>query len=495
MKRILNILDYFFYHFFFTIFWLILIVHFTMRPTLFFSFLWAHNTFVRSYWAILEGQTAEYGIWPGLLKSMGHDFLWIFIILGAIIIPLTIAKSYFVKKTKIGESITEYLGTSILSLIITFIGGSIVMSIVATFLMSFGIFLFDSPISSEFEVIIEIAASGIIITDLLLCVALWSVNIPETEETTSVKKKPAKIFKSIPSLVSFILAVLLAIVISYTVKTRVTLVLPENKEDIRIYSYDLFNNKLPIKHEKYPDVYSVTLSPENKTTFDDDSLYTNLDMTRKSVFIHSRDLPFISYFKGFFHQRPDSIQFNYNEAAVEVFYRVRPYNELPRYIYTMTEKPDYRSKNVEVSCKDCKGDKFNTQNILKRGDNLFHTISITPKKKDEDTRWGAIVVQQKTRQMYLFAIEKQSFIFAVIDSNDAPYVHYTVKLDKIVKTLLIKDEETGLSLFIDGKPKFYCNLDFSEVDLFLQNISPEGGSKHGSFNVEIGSARYTGKQK
>jgi len=478
IRRFISITDLIVQLAIYSAFWLVAIVHVSMRPTLFFGFIWVHSELIRDYYSILKGQTTEYGIWPGLLKSMGHDFLWIFIILATVIIPLSLIKRFINEKISIRKAALKYICSSVLSLVVSFIVGAVIVSIIATVLMSIGLFILGSPISPKLEIIIEIAASGIIITDLLFMLIIWTANMPDDPSSQGWRD-----FFNYKGLIALGIAIIAAVTISYSIDTRVSLHLPDHRETLHVYSYDSFNDRLLINDKRFPKTYRITYHKKNTREFTNEKkLYTDLSDTWKDIFIYAKDLPFMGYFKGLFHHRPDSITFDKDTMDIVLTYVTRHISQQPKYIYYLSKRPQYITRKIIAG-----GSKKHRHHYLMRDTSYFYSVSSKP-AKSPNAHWGMVITQEKTRTLFLVTVKGNIIRFGGITSEGKPIYFYKEKMKSVAEKFMVKDEEYGYTIFINDIPKYYLGYNFSEIEIYCDSKIPI------SFSIQESRGLYTGKK-
>jgi hypothetical protein len=463
MKQLTRIIDYAFFYFFAVTFWLCVIAHLTLKPSLFFTFQSLHNSFVRNYYALLEGQSAEYGIWPGMLKAMGTDFAAIFIALTAVVIPLAVFKHYINREHSIKDAVTKHLAVSLTSLAVTFIAGSIVMSLLAAILMSIGLFLLGAPVSDSFETVIEIAASGVILTDLLLCVVLWSIELDRGGGNSPLRSILSRRRVIIP----LTAAVMISAAASYLITTEVEIEIPDRGAPVSVYAYDMFNDRVPLDEEIFPDSYLFSASYSGQTIFTDDALYTTLGRsvtgsTYKNIFIYAGDLPHFGYFRGFFNGRPEGVQFIPDKMKTRVTYKAHDYNKNRAYIYWYTQKPRYRNLNFNMKVHGS-APWVSTEIILTRQADELYSASLSADSTAGNYASGFMAVEQKTGKEYFFTASGKTVNLGIRGKDGGIIILWSGSIDSPAQTMMIKDEEGGLALFINNRPVLYSAVEFSKL--------------------------------
>ncbi|MBN2695228.1 hypothetical protein JXR93_11260 [bacterium] len=448
MNNIGKIIDSVFIRLVWTIFWLVIVTHFFGNPKIFFLFVDFHNSYVRDYWALLEFIDGEYGVWPNLLKFMGRDLVLIFVYLGIILIPLNIFKKS--PEKKVITVIKEYLTTSIITLLVVFLVGSALISIFIAFIMFFALFVFNSPISKEFDAIFEIFASGIFTTSVFFFAYSFSKNRDSSE------KKSIFLNKHIHSIV---LAILIHVILVKQIEISVNIDILKTEDKLHIYSYELYKDKINVGDSNL-NVYKISEHFIDQISFNNSSLYTTFRDDWRYISIYQKNSPFISTFYGFFQSRPDKISFDSSKKIVNVDYKIKKTNTKPDYIYPITSKPTY--KTVDFS---------DNIDVLSKKSDKFYTIDITDSLKSESF-WKLVLAKKDSDETLLFTFEKNSLKIKKtvneninnIDKNSSNI--YSQNFEKNIENVLIKDESLGgFTIFINDTPLFYVEFDYFKVNL------------------------------
>ncbi|PKL17041.1 MAG: hypothetical protein CVV49_13110 [Spirochaetae bacterium HGW-Spirochaetae-5] len=497
LKLIADIYEFAAYHFFAVLFWLILLVHLILHPSLFYSFIYFHNEFVRDYYAILSGQNSEYGIWPGLLSALGHDFLWIIITLTVMIIPLAVIRRLLNPGAKIGERVGEYLFRAIISLLGSFLVGAIITSIIIAIFLAFGRFLFSSPVDITLENNVEIVASGIIITDLLLCLIFWSLQgtdqTPDQEKKKGVSKAASIAFRSRRSTIgALVLAVLIVVIVIEMVPARVKLVLPGTSSPTTLYSYDLFNGKVSDKiNEEGPQIFRIESVFRNPQYLSDNRLYHKpeaFDMAYRDLFIYNEQLPLYSMFNGFFSRRPDAISLDAAQFAMTVTYRAIDVYDKYGYIYPVSLEFHQQEYRAKVTGTDGPGGVFVTGSYVSRDSGTFRRITLDLVKASGKSAWGAMTVDKESRLLFYHSVNGKRYTCSYL-SKEQPVELVSYDKDSIINSLTFVDEFYGYTVFIDDTPVFYFDSDMERMQLLLIHKEGIAAGDSADFRIKVSKAQ------
>lgn len=443
-----------FFIIFSTSFWLTVIAHFTMSPKLFFLFQVFHNHFIRDYYSIIEGMNQEYGIWPGLLKSMAHDFTAIIITFLTVMIPTVLINKFLDRKYNIAENLLTYIIIRPFTLVFIYLGGAIVMSIITAIITSFGFFLFSSPINHELANILEISSSGIALTNFAVC-SLFFINFDDSKGFLSDNF-------IINYLITLAIAIISALFITFTVDMNVDLIIPDNPGNFTVSAYDALEHKI-LLDESEPDIYEFKWFYNNQDSFSDNTLFTTasgsgLNSSWKEIFIHGENLPFISQFTGFFYKRPDSINFDIKKQDLQVKYYVSNYKNRNYYTYTFSDRKTIKANKYSHPA----GKKAYYKHIFTRGSNELFGAEINLKNIGNG---GFYIKDEKNNEYYILYFDKK-IEFGKFINDDLTPLHVFKNIDS--SNIKIIDELYGFSILSNQKPVFFCERNFSEVYIITE---------------------------
>ena len=158
--------------------WAVLFVHLSYHPVLVFSMIGAYNQRIRNYWSFLEGQSAEYGIWPGLWAVLSGEIFRVFTVtLGITLAFWALRRWVFKHRDPLSETFGKFAQKQLFTLLwsgLAVTGGAILIG--GSFV--FGQ-MFQTPISLQIETIIEIAASALLLFSLFYSVMFWWLDLEQ----------------------------------------------------------------------------------------------------------------------------------------------------------------------------------------------------------------------------------------------------------------------------------------------------------------------------
>jgi hypothetical protein len=447
IHRILHLAKYAVFLFYLTALWAVLIIHITFIPSLFFTFTWLHRVLIWDYWSILRGMNEEWGIWPGLTRTFLYELFWIFTSLFIISLPFLIARYYLEeKRIKLKKILSEFFLDNIISLLISFIVGAVVAAVAIGTMMVF-IMILNSPISPKIGEVVEIVASGILITSLLYAIISWSHEI----------KKSAPVRTKWSVLISFGLALVIVIIAALAIRTNVRLHLPGAGTMV----YSCSPERIRTASKDMTGVYRYDTIYTGRNSFTDNRLYSYY-FDYRFINIKRAGLPFIETMDGFFQKRPESVAFDWKRRTVTITYGVTE----------LTGNPLDRDYTVVLTAPAASRGLMENKKLFHREGSAMYELRISAPDKSPGLSWGLIGCDV-LKTCHIFAAKESSVEIYSVDKENRPVLEFSEDTGKEITALALREENPdATSVFINDVPRF--TLHGKYYDYYSAIIRREG---------------------
>lgn len=407
------------------------------------------NEHIRDYWSILENESIEWGIWPGLLSVLQQEFIFVITITLTVTLVFWLIRRIIFKKPPFLEAI----GTFVLEQIISLLGAS-VAAVIGAFLVGssfmFGV-LFHSPISLDIGRIIEIVASALLIFALFETIFFFFIDLED-----AFNQGVIAFFSALP--LSWLLLWLAVNTFSLEVTFDSKQPLPE---DFQLYSYtfdkalvttdsdsngegDIYvidhvsePGERSISSKEYGERFWSRITPDNYYSMSDGNI-----LVPRTIYFAGQDIVPNESMNGFFHKRPDLIELDWKHRSVELTYQLNIAKRAP------SNSTTYTSKQIQ------EWEKF---------DPLWYekTVSGPP-----NGGWG-ITVKGKGKIASYTVLTTSPPKLITIDNKQNHYERDLPESEPIKKITWHRQYDT-VSLWINDKPTYYMS-DMNPTGFKLEN--------------------------